>query len=116
MAVPGTEPQPPGVSAGPGQPASASPPATVRPVPVHRSEERKVPGGAIWLLLVPLLCCAGPLILVGLVGLAAAGATLGTVGGVLGGLGLAVGAAWWVRRRRRSGAACWPPASGAGRR
>lgn len=65
------------------------------------------------LVVLPLLCCGGPLIFVALASVGAA--TLGTVGGVIGGLLVVVAVALWVRRRRRSGSACCAPATGAWR-
>ncbi|MGC8514490.1 MAG: hypothetical protein ACP5P1_15895 [Acidimicrobiales bacterium] len=69
-------------------------------------EERRAPRARLLLLLAPLVCCGGPLILAGLA--TASAATLGAVGAVVG-LGLVgVGAALWVRRRRRMESACCP--------
>lgn len=81
------------------------------PRPVRPDGERKGPGAAILLVLAPLVCCGGPLILAGLA--TASAATLGTVGGIVAAVLVALAAGIWIRRRRRSGAACCPPASGA---
>lgn len=61
------------------------------------------------LVLLPLLCCGGPVIFVALASVGAA--TLGTVGGVIGTVLVAAAAVLWVRRRRRGIAACCPPAA-----
>ena len=61
------------------------------------------------LVLLPVLCCGGPLIFVALASVGAA--TLGTVGGVIAAVLVAVAAVLWVRRRRRSDATCCPPAA-----
>ncbi len=61
--------------------------------------ERKGPGAIVWLLALPVLCCAGPAILA--VVAAAGAATLGLAGGVLGALLAVVALGWWLRRRRR---------------
>jgi hypothetical protein len=67
---------------------------------------RERPGlGGLWLLLVPLACCGGPLLIAGL---AAAGAlawgALGLGTGVLAAVAVLV-----IRRRRRSSRACCKP-------
>jgi len=71
-----------------------------------RPEERKGPGGALWLLVLPVLCCGGPAIVAALA--AASAATLGVVGGVIGALLLAVALGLVVRHRRRTSACCSP--------
>lgn len=82
----------------------------VRVPPVEKGR----PGALVLLVLAPLLCCGGPLLL-GV--LATAGvATLGTVGAVVAGLTALTAAGFWLRRRRRAGAACCPPGAGAWRR
>lgn len=87
----------------------ASTPRRSEPGPAQAVEEKRGPGAAILLVLVPLLCCGGPLLLGAL---ATAGtATLGTVGGVAAGLIALATVGLWLRRRRRAGAACCPPAS-----
>jgi protein-S-isoprenylcysteine O-methyltransferase Ste14 len=78
-----------------------------------RAGEKGGPGAAILLVLAPLLCCGGPLILAGLA--TASAATLGAIGGVIGALLITVGAWVWVRHRRRNGTACRPAALRAGR-
>lgn len=76
-------------------------------------QKKDGPGAAILLVLAPLLCCGGPLIL-GVLATASA-ATLGTLGAVVGVVLLAGAAAVWARRRRRAGMGCCPPAGGAWR-
>lgn len=97
---PGTASTPRRYGPGPAQPGSAQP-----------VKEKRGPGAAILLVLAPLLCCGGPLIL-GVLATAGA-ATLGTVGGVVAGLIALATVGLWLRRRRRAGAACCPPGSGA---
>jgi len=69
-------------------------------------EERKGPGAALWLLVLPVLCCGGPAIVATLA--AAGAATLGVAGGVIGALLLAVALGLVVRHRRRTSACCSP--------
>ena len=73
--------------------------------------EKKGPGAALLLLVLPVLCCGGPAIFAALA--AASAATLGAVGGVIGGVLLAVAVGLFVRHRRR--AACCAPAQKAWR-
>ncbi|MGC8512696.1 MAG: hypothetical protein ACP5P1_06630 [Acidimicrobiales bacterium] len=61
--------------------------------------KKRGPGAAILLVLAPLLCCGGPLILAGLA--TASAATLGTVGAVIGVVLVAAAVLVWVRRRRQ---------------
>lgn len=83
---------------------------TFRPGPAQPDQQKRGPGAALLLVLAPLLCCGGPL-LIG--ALATAGATtLGTVGGVIAGLIAVAAVGVWLRRRRRTGAACCPPGRG----
>lgn len=100
MALPRTDPRDGGV----GTPPSPTPVVT---------PEKRGPGAAILLVLAPLLCCGGPLILAGLA--TASAATLGTIGAVVGVVLVAAAVLVWVRRRHRAEAACCPPASGAWR-
>ena len=88
----------------PTRPSDAGPTSSPGP-----PAERRGPGAAIFLVLLPLLCCGGPVIFVALASVGAA--TLGTVGGVIGAVLVAVAAVLWVRRRRRGDAACCPPAT-----
>ena len=67
--------------------------------------EKKGPGAALLLLVLPVLCCGGPAIFAALA--AASAATLGMVGGVIGAVLLAVALGLFVRHRRR-GACCAP--------
>lgn len=73
--------------------------------------EKKGPGAALLLLVLPVLCCGGPAIFAGLA--AASAATLGVVGGIIGAVLLAVALGLFVRHRRR--AACCAPAQKAWR-
>ncbi len=66
--------------------------------------EEKGPGAALVLLVLPVLCCGGPLIFGALA--AASAATLGVVGGILGAVLLAVAIGLIMRHRR---AACCTP-------
>ena len=68
--------------------------------------EKKGPGAALLLLVLPVLCCGGPAIFAALA--AASAATLGAVGGIIGAVLLAVAIGLFVRHRRR--AACCAPA------
>ena len=68
--------------------------------------EKKGPGAALLLLVLPVLCCGGPAIFVALA--AASAATLGAVGGIIGAFLLAVALGLFLRHRRR--AACCAPA------
>lgn len=63
----------------------------------------------ILLVLAPLLCCGGPLLLG--VFASAGAATLGTVGAVIAGLIAVATVGFWLRRRR-SAAPCCPPTNG----
>jgi len=67
--------------------------------------EKKGPGPALLLLVLPVLCCGGPAIVATLA--AASAATLGVVGGIVGAVLLAVAIGLFVRHRRR-GACCAP--------
>ena len=73
--------------------------------------EKKGPGAAFLLLLLPVLCCGGPAIFAALA--AASAATLGAVGGIIGAVLLAVALGLFVRHRRR--AVCCAPAEKAWR-
>jgi hypothetical protein len=75
--------------------------------PVQPVREKRGPGAAILLVLAPLLCCGGPLLL-GVLATAGA-ATLGTVGGVVAGLIAVTAVGLWYRRRRQASADCCPP-------
>lgn len=86
-------------------PPQASPRAGGGPGP-RAPEERKGPGAALLLLVLPVLCCGGPLIFAGLA--AASAATLGVVGGVIGAVLLAVAVGLFVRHRHRTAACCAP--------
>jgi hypothetical protein len=81
--------------------------------PVQPVKEKRGPGAAILLVLAPLLCCGGPLLLGALA--TAGAAALGTAGAVLAGLIAMATVGFWLRRRRRAGAACCPPNDGAWR-
>jgi hypothetical protein len=70
------------------------------------AEERKGPGFALILLIVPVLCCGGPAIFAALA--AASAATLGVVGGVIGAALLAFALGLVVRHRRHSSMCCTP--------
>lgn len=83
------------------------------PGPVQPVEEKRGPGAAILLVLAPLLCCGGPLLLGAFA--TAGAATLGTVGAVMAGLIAVATVGFWLRRRRRAGGACCPPGNGAWR-
>jgi len=84
------------------------PEASTRTVPGHgASGERRGPGAAVLLLLVPALCCGGPAIAAALA--AASAATLGVVGGVLGAALAAAALGLWVRHRHRASACCARP-------
>lgn len=72
--------------------------------------ERKGPGVALLLLLLPVLCCGGPAIFAALA--AASAATLGAVGAVVGAGFLALGLGV-VLRHRRHALSCCTPAAGA---
>lgn len=67
--------------------------------------EKKGPGASLLLLLLPVLCCGGPLIFAALA--AASAATLGVVGGVIGAVLLAVALGLFLRHRVRD--ACRAP-------
>lgn len=67
--------------------------------------EKKGPGAALLLLVLPILCCGGPAIFAALA--AASAATLGVVGGVISAVLLAVALGLFVRHRRRT--ACCAP-------
>ena len=71
-------------------------------------EGRKGPGAALLLLVLPVLCCGGPLIFAALA--AAGAATLGVVGGVIGAVLLAVAVGLFMRHRHRAAACCAPTA------
>lgn len=81
--------------------------------PVQPVKDKRGPGAAILLVLAPLLCCGGPLLLGAFA--TAGAATLGTVGAVIAGLIAVTTVGFWLRRRRRAGAACCPPGNGAWR-
>lgn len=68
--------------------------------------EKKGPGAALLVLVLPVLCCGGPAIVAALA--AASAATLGLVGGIIGAVLLAVAIGLFMRHRRR--AACCAPA------
>jgi hypothetical protein len=102
MTIPRTDPRAPT-----GVPAPA-------PAPPTPPAKRRGLGTIAMLVLAPLLCCAGPLILGALA--ATGAATLGTLGGVIGGIALALGVGVWITRRRRGAAACCAPGPRAGRR
>ena len=93
-------------------PPDASPPAGARADGAlsqrpQAPAEKKGPGVALLLLVLPVLCCGGPVIFGALA--AASAATLGVVGGIIGAILLAVALGLFMRHRRR--AACCAPAS-----
>ena len=88
----------------------ASPPAGAA-LGTRAPGERKGPGAALLLLVLPALCCGGPAIFAALA--AASAATLGVVGGVTGAVLLAIAVSLYVRHRRRG--ACYAPAEQARR-
>jgi len=69
-------------------------------------EERKGPGAWLLLLVLPVLCCGGPLIIGALA--AASAAALGVLGGVIGAILVAIAVGLWMRHRHRVAACCGP--------